>query len=270
MVPTHSPGRETTVTIGTITRKPENSSLCTLIWVPRLQCTTIFTHWYGGFNPRETDTWKNIFRALQNAYVLGTSYEHYHYLDLWVNDTRATKVSGTILFKQKYITNPTVTPEDAVIAAATNLADALKNKIPHHLKEYSRQELFRLRKLFKEAITIENIQTKAYPTYLETDKKLGIEHQLNKNRTVSQPAPPFPKKTRPPPRVDIQHPRVYKPIQQSEPQNQKPQPPPMTILPRQPPIFAADTPKMKDATFKMLKETKQVALEYNTIGRTRS
>ena len=35
----------------------------------------------------------------------------------------------------KYISNPTVTPGDAVIAAAQNLAAALKIKMPHYLQE---------------------------------------------------------------------------------------------------------------------------------------
>ena len=43
-----------------------------------------------------------------------------------------TKSIRNGFFKHKYITNPTVSPKNAVIAAAANLADALK--IPHHLK----------------------------------------------------------------------------------------------------------------------------------------
>ena len=63
----------------------------------------------------------------KNEYVLGTSYEHYPFCNLWVNEICAPRVSGTVFFKHKYVTNTTVTTKDSVIAAATNLADALKN-----------------------------------------------------------------------------------------------------------------------------------------------
>ena len=76
MVPTHSPGKGTTVTIGEIRRKPKDISLCTPKWHPRLQCTAICTHKNGGFNPWETDMNQKIHRALQKGictkYILWT------------------------------------------------------------------------------------------------------------------------------------------------------------------------------------------------------
>ena len=59
--------REISINTGKITRKHKNISLCTPIWAPRLQRTTICTHWDGHFNPQETDISQNIHRALQKG-----------------------------------------------------------------------------------------------------------------------------------------------------------------------------------------------------------
>ena len=65
-----------------------------------------------------------------------------------MKDTRATRVSGTVFHKHKYISAPAVTPEDAVIAAAGKLAEALKGNLPHNFGESSLDELTRLGTLF--------------------------------------------------------------------------------------------------------------------------
>ncbi len=44
--------------------------------------------------------------------------------------TRATRISDTVFFKHQYITNPTVSPESHVVAAAQQLATALQGNIP--------------------------------------------------------------------------------------------------------------------------------------------
>ena len=61
-----------------------------------------------------------------------------------MKDTRATSVLGTFFHKHKYISAPVVTPEDTVIAAAGNLAEALKGNLPNNLSESSLAELTRL------------------------------------------------------------------------------------------------------------------------------
>ena len=62
-----------------------------------------------------------------------------------------------MFFIQKYITNPIFTLEDAFLAAAANLADVLRDKMPNHLKESSVQKLSQLKKLFSETTTNNNI-----------------------------------------------------------------------------------------------------------------
>jgi hypothetical protein len=67
------------------------------------------------------------------------------------NGGRATCVSGAAFFKHKYITNPAVTPEDLVIAAAANLSKALTTNMPHHLRQSSIQALADLQDVFSRA-----------------------------------------------------------------------------------------------------------------------
>jgi hypothetical protein len=49
---------------------------------------------------------------------------------VYVTKTRATRISDTVHFKHQYITNPTVSPESHVVAAAQQLATALQGNIP--------------------------------------------------------------------------------------------------------------------------------------------
>ena len=60
------------------------------------------------------------------GWVLGTSHEHYRCWKIWAKNTRTTRISATMFFKHKYITSPIATPEDAITAAASKLADALR------------------------------------------------------------------------------------------------------------------------------------------------
>ena len=71
-------------------------------------------------------------------------FEHYRAWVMWTKDTRAIRVSGTVFHKRKYISAPSVTPEDALISAAGNLAEALKGNLPKNLGESSLAELTRL------------------------------------------------------------------------------------------------------------------------------
>ena len=52
------------------------------------------------------------------GFNLGTSMEHHSCFRVYVMRTRATRVSYTVFFKHQYITNPTISPESLVVAAA--------------------------------------------------------------------------------------------------------------------------------------------------------
>ena len=70
---------------------------------------------------------------------------------------RATRVLATIFHKHKYISIAAVTLADAVIAAARNLASALKVKTPHYLQECLLAKLTRLSEIFYEATVVSEI-----------------------------------------------------------------------------------------------------------------
>jgi hypothetical protein len=56
--------------------------------------------------------------------------EHHRCFQVYISKTRATRISDTVHFKHQYITNPTVSPESHVVAAAQQLVTALQGNIP--------------------------------------------------------------------------------------------------------------------------------------------
>ena len=77
--------------------------------------------------PDDRRTWDTRSDA---GFSLGTSMEHHRCFRVYVSKTRATRISDTVHFKHQYITNPTVSPESHVVAAAQQLATALQGNIP--------------------------------------------------------------------------------------------------------------------------------------------
>ena len=72
------------------------------------------------------------FEHCTKAFVLGMSTEHYQCWKFWTPTTHATCISGAAFFKHKYLTNPLITPEDQVIAAAAHLSNTLQGiRSPH-------------------------------------------------------------------------------------------------------------------------------------------
>ena len=71
----------------------------------------------GSWSPHTVDGW-----------YLGTSPDHYRSHIIHVKGTKADRVSETVFFKHKYLTNPTVTHADKVVDAARALCEALSKK----------------------------------------------------------------------------------------------------------------------------------------------
>ena len=94
---------------------------------------------------------KTFAKNCRKGYVLGTSFEHYRAWTFWMLNTLATRFSATVFHKHKYISKPNVTPADAFIAAAGNMALALKGTIPACLQQSPLADLTRLSKIFSEA-----------------------------------------------------------------------------------------------------------------------
>jgi hypothetical protein len=76
--------------------------------------------------PKNRGTWDTHTKA---GFNLGMSMEHHQCFKIYVTKIRATRVSDTVFFKHQYITNPMVSPESLVVAAAQQLTSALKGNI---------------------------------------------------------------------------------------------------------------------------------------------
>eukprot|EP00804_Cyclotella_cryptica_P001885 CCRYP_007356-RA/>CCRYP_007356-RA protein AED:0.20 eAED:0.20 QI:0/-1/0/1/-1/1/1/0/768 len=88
---------------------------------------------------------KSFAQHCTKGYVIGTSYEHYRCWKVWTPTSCTTRISATVFFKHKYITNPSVTPADAIIAAAANLSHLLTNNLQaHHNNKVNQSDLTRL------------------------------------------------------------------------------------------------------------------------------
>jgi hypothetical protein len=56
-----------------------------------------------------------------NGWYLGTSDEHYRCHKIFCQKTRAERISDTVFFQHRYLTQPAVTPADAIIKAMGDL-----------------------------------------------------------------------------------------------------------------------------------------------------
>ncbi len=63
---------------------------------------------------------------LIDGWYLQPSPKYYHCHTVYVKNTRSKRVSDTVHFKHKYITQPTLTPEDTIVKAIDDLMHALK------------------------------------------------------------------------------------------------------------------------------------------------
>jgi len=76
--------------------------------------------------PNQQKTWAA--HSIDGWYV-GTSFEHYCTFCICTKSTKAEQISNTVFIKHRYLTNPTVTPKDAVVQAARDLMQALQNDV---------------------------------------------------------------------------------------------------------------------------------------------
>ncbi|KAL7551824.1 hypothetical protein ACHAWF_015016 [Thalassiosira exigua] len=89
----------------------------------------------------------------RRGHYVGTSLEHYRYYWGYFSDTRAIAGSETVSFKHKYITTPTVTPADAIVQAARQLANALKGNVPPPLVKSGIDHIKELTSIFDDTKT---------------------------------------------------------------------------------------------------------------------
>ena len=98
--------------------------------------------------PHKRKTWSV---KSQKGHYIGTSMEHYRYYMVDITETRQIQGSETVFFKHKYITMPTVTPADAIIQAAKQLADSLQGKSPSFLTPSATDQIKQLSDIFTAA-----------------------------------------------------------------------------------------------------------------------
>ncbi len=63
-----------------------------------------------------------------NGWYLQTSPEHYQCHRIYVKKTKSGRISDTVCFKYRYLTQPTVIPVDTIIKALRDLTLALKGR----------------------------------------------------------------------------------------------------------------------------------------------
>ena len=74
--------------------------------------------------------------------------ETLYMFDVWVKETGAVRSTNTVFFKHKHITNPNVTPADAIVYVAKELTEALKGNVPGSLRDTSLDDLEKLEQIF--------------------------------------------------------------------------------------------------------------------------
>ena len=77
--------------------------------------------------PTVRDTWAP---HTVMGYYIGNAKEHYRCHRVYITNTKHIRTCKTVFFKHKFLTMLTITPADALIKAADNLADTILGNLP--------------------------------------------------------------------------------------------------------------------------------------------
>ncbi|KAL7474771.1 hypothetical protein ACHAW6_000725, partial [Cyclotella cf. meneghiniana] len=151
-------------------------------------------------NPTDT-------RLMPNTAPKDGSTEHYRCWKIWCIATCTIRITATMFFKHKYLTNPSVSPTDALIAAAANLAHVIQqNTKAQHIGIERLQDLQYLQHLFSDTAK-QQPNTPAPPQQI-------ADHAPPPRVPIPTPLPTLPvvlddedsdDEQEPPPRVPTQH-----------------------------------------------------------------
>jgi hypothetical protein len=97
----------------------------------------------------------------KKGYILGTSFEHFRAQKVWMVDSHDVHTSGATWFKHKYLTNPSLTPEDQIIAAIGGLAKTLTTGVPPQLRDNTVDKLRQLQKILTPKTDVKGKENKA-------------------------------------------------------------------------------------------------------------
>ena len=81
---------------------------------------------------------KSWAKHTESGWHLGTSNEHYRCFREYINKTKSERISDTVFFQHKHLTQPMVTKEDAVIAAAKRLHSTILGQVDPANEHYDR------------------------------------------------------------------------------------------------------------------------------------
>eukprot|EP00804_Cyclotella_cryptica_P019412 CCRYP_006613-RA/>CCRYP_006613-RA protein AED:0.27 eAED:0.27 QI:0/-1/0/1/-1/1/1/0/573 len=159
---------------------------------------------------------KSFAQHCTKGYVIGTSHEHYRCWKVWTPTSRTTRISATVFFKHKYITNPSVTPADAIIAAAANLSHLLTNNLQtHHNNKVNQTDLTQLQILIQPSPPPQHNATHyqqhspnaPHPSPPATVSDYDSDSSDSDNESITIPHP-VPRSSPQPPRVSPQQTRT--------------------------------------------------------------
>ena len=128
-----------------------------------------------------------------SGFYVGTSSEHYRCHRIWVNKTKSERISDTVFFKHKHITQPTVTPEDIIIKALQDLKHAVKGT-KNHKGDANMEALQKLDALFakepqqEKTTTNKRVQfTTKEPEVIsyDEDPRVPINQNIGQNKQTS-------------------------------------------------------------------------------------
>ena len=77
--------------------------------------------------PSVRETWA---AHTASGYYIKNAWEHYRCHEVYISDTKHSRVCETVFFKHKYLTMPSITPADALIKAVDNLMDTITGLMP--------------------------------------------------------------------------------------------------------------------------------------------
>ena len=70
-----------------------------------------------------------------------------------MSETKAERITDTIIFHHRRITNPTVSAADAIVTAAEKLTATIQNNLQQELTTLELKDLERLAEIFQQAAT---------------------------------------------------------------------------------------------------------------------
>ncbi len=141
-----------------------------------------------------------------HGWYLQTSPEHYCCHIVYVKNTRSKRVSGSVHFKHKYITQPTLTPEDTVAKAIDDLTHAL-SEIRNTKGILQIKALRNMDKLFNEQFT-STVKTTEPPQEIQPSPRVTFAKTSKPPQEI--PTPRVVHEKRPNPRVAIKKATINK------------------------------------------------------------